>query len=38
MKRDTSIQENKKRKQGIKDLRKAVNKKCKKSEDISKRN
>ena len=38
MKRDNSIKENKKRKQSIKDLRKVVNKKCKKSEDISKRN
>ena len=38
MKRDNSIKENKKRKQSIKDLRKVVNKKCKKNEDMSKRN
>ena len=35
---DTSKKENKKRKQGLKDLRKAVNKKCKKNEEMLKLN
>ena len=35
-KMDISQKENKKRKQGLKDLRKVINKNCKKNEDISK--